>query len=120
LYFDVPLEEALCRITTSRARIKYYEAGMDLGLSDDAFESFRLFQGRVLDEYESLSDEFELTRIDATETLVRQQKQVRALVTPHLAGLRRMQGGDVTEALRCAGLSGRYMQPPSLRFGGGE
>ena len=120
LYFDVPLEEALRRITTSRARINYYEAGMDLGLSDDIFESFRLFQGRVLDEYESLSNEFELTRIDATKTLVRQQKQVRALVMPHLEGVRRMQGGDVTEALRCAGLSGRYMPPPMFRSGGGE
>ena len=29
-----------------------YEAGMDLGLSDDPDESFRLFQSRILEQYE--------------------------------------------------------------------
>ncbi len=119
-YFDVPLEEALHRITASRARIKYYEAGMDLGLADDLFESFRLFQGRILGEYERLRGEFDLTRVDATQTLVRQQQQVRALVAPHLAGVRRMEGGDVQEALRRSGLAGRYVEPPTLRSGGEE
>ena len=119
-YFDVPLEEALHRITASRARIKYYEAGMDFGLADDLFESFRLFQGRILGEYERLRGEFDLTRVDATQTLVRQQQQVRALVAPHLAGVRRMEGGDVQEALRRSGLAGRYVEPPTLRSGGEE
>ena len=118
LYFDVPLDEALHRIATSRATIKYYEAGMDLGLSDDLFESFRLFQGRILSEYEQLLSEFDLTRIDATETLVRQQQQVRALVAPHLAGVQRLEGGDIQEALRRSGLAGRYVDPPVLRSGG--
>ncbi len=117
-YFDVPLDEALRRITASRARIKYYEAGMDLGLSDDLFESFRLFQGRILDEYQRLSGEFALTRVDATETLVRQQQQVRALVAPHLAGVRRLEGGDLQAALQRSGLVGRYVEPPAPRSGG--
>jgi dTMP kinase len=118
LYFDVPLSEALHRIATSRATIKFYEAGMDLGLSDDLFESFRLFQGRILGEYEQLRSEFDLTRIDATETLVRQQQQVRALVAPHLAGVQRLEGGDIQQALRLSGLAGRYVDPPVLRSGG--
>lgn len=119
-YFDVPLEEAMRRIASSRARIKYYEAGMDLGLSDDVMESFRIFQGRIIGEYGRLGEEFELTRIDATETLVRQQQEIRALVAPHLQGVRRVEGGDVREALRDAGLSGRYVQPPGLRSGDRE
>ena len=114
-YFDVPLEEAMRRIASARAGIKYYEAGMDLGLSDDIVESFRLFQGRIIDEYGRLAEEFRLTRIDATGTLVRQQQQIRALVAPHLEGVRRVKGGDVQEALRTADLSGRYVQLPALR-----
>ena len=35
LYFALPLDEALRRITRSRLTIKYYEAGLDLGLDDD-------------------------------------------------------------------------------------
>ncbi len=114
-YFDVPLQEAMRRISSARAGIKYYEAGMDLGLSDDVIESFRIFQGRIIDEYGRLAEEFGLTRIDATDTLVRQQQQIRALVAPHLEGVRRVEGGDVQEALRAADLSGRYVQLPALR-----
>src|ERR1035438_7606403 len=53
-YFRVPLEVAIGRILGGRNAIKYYEAGMDLGLSRNVEESFRLFQGRILDEYEAI------------------------------------------------------------------
>jgi len=36
-YFRVPLDEALRRILMGRPELKYYEAGMDLGLSDDPY-----------------------------------------------------------------------------------
>src|SRR5262249_16475530 len=35
-YFDVPLEEAMRRISVGRPEIKFYEAGLDLGLTGDA------------------------------------------------------------------------------------
>src|SRR5436305_8358961 len=53
-YFDVPLEEAAQRILSGRPEIKYYEAGLDLGLSSDPYESFRLFQGLIREEYDRL------------------------------------------------------------------
>src|SRR3954463_3989324 len=43
-YFRVPLEVAIGRILGGRNAIKYYEAGMDVGLSRNVVESFRLFQ----------------------------------------------------------------------------
>jgi len=52
------------RILGGRNAIKYYEAGMDLGLSDDIEQSFRLFQGQIIDEYEKMVDEFGLVAID--------------------------------------------------------
>src|SRR5213595_2542275 len=39
-YFKVPLEVALGRILGGRNALKYYEAGMDLGLSRNIEESF--------------------------------------------------------------------------------
>ena len=35
------------RISVGRPELKYYEAGLDLGLSRDPYESFRLFQGLI-------------------------------------------------------------------------
>ena len=83
-YFRVPLEVSLKRILGARAGLKYYEAGMDLGLSDDIEESFRLFQGMIKERYETMVDEFGLTVIDATRSIEEQQDEVRALVEREL------------------------------------
>jgi dTMP kinase len=85
-YFRVPLETAIGRITAARDCLKYYEAGLDLGLSDDPVESFRIFQGRILEEYERMVPEFGLTVIDATLPVEVQQAQVRQIAKRHLEG----------------------------------
>jgi dTMP kinase len=86
LYFRVPLDVAVDRILSSRAKIKYYEAGMDLGLSDNKVTSFRLFQQRVIDEYEKMVDEFGMTVLDGAESVQKEQKIVRQLVTKMMRG----------------------------------
>ena len=53
---------------------------MDLGLSPDPYECFRLFQKRILGQYQGMIEEFGLTAIDAIQPLVYQQQQVRTLV----------------------------------------
>jgi dTMP kinase len=83
-YFRVPLETAIGRLLGARDGFKFYEAGMDLGLSDDAEESFRLFQGRIVDEYEKMIPEFGLTVVDATLPVELQQAQVRQIARTHL------------------------------------
>ena len=83
-YFRVPLETAIGRLVGARDGFKFYEAGLDLGLSDDPTESFRLFQGRIIDEYEKMIPEFGLTVVDATLPVEVQQTQVRQIVTNHL------------------------------------
>jgi dTMP kinase len=108
-YFDVPLDEAVHRIMEGRPALKYYEAGMDLELDDDEEESFRIYQGMIRGEYEQLVKEFDLIRMNATDTLVRQQKQMRELVTPHLKGVMRADGGSIRDALKEEGLLGRYL-----------
>ena len=50
---------------------------MDLGLSDDIEESFKLFQGHIIEEYEKMVDEFGLVVIDATRSIEEQQAEVR-------------------------------------------
>ncbi len=86
MYFRVPLDVAVDRITSSRAKIKFYEAGMDLGLSDNKITSFRLFQQRIIDEYEKMIDEFNFTVIDGTLPVQKEQKVVRQIVRKNLQG----------------------------------
>jgi len=89
-YFRVPLDVAMDRILAARGAIKYYEAGMDLGLSHDTEESFRLFQGRILEEYEKMIAEFDLHVIDATLPIEVQQAQMRQAVKAKLGHAKRL------------------------------
>ena len=109
-YFDVPLAEAIRRIMEGRPQLKYYEAGLDLGLSPDPAQSFQRYQGLIRAEYDRLVDEFGLVRMDATETLIQQQRKVRELVRPHLEGvISKAPKVEVNEALRLSRLAGRYL-----------
>jgi dTMP kinase len=80
LYFRVPITVSLERLLSGRAKLKYHEAGMDLGLSSDPTESFAMFQKRVLDIYDQLAVEFGLRTIDATGEILDQQRIVRRMV----------------------------------------
>ena len=84
LYFRVPIEVSLDRLLARRVKLKFYEAGMDMGWSSDVNESFRLFQGKVLEEYDHLVDEFGLQVVDATGGIADQQRRVRKLVAREL------------------------------------
>src|SRR5215468_2588614 len=96
-YFRTPLEVALGRILGGRNAIKYYEAGMDLDLSRNVEESFRIFQGRILDEYEAMTEEMGFQVIDATLSIEEQQQQMRNIVRKKLGKslqIGTLQGGE--------------------------
>ena len=84
LYFKVPISVSLKRLLSVRMKLKFYEAGMDTGLSKDPAECFELFQSKVLDEYDRMSEEFSFHVIDATLPIQAQQRRVRAIVERQL------------------------------------
>jgi len=84
LYFRVPIDVSVDRLMARRIKLKFYEAGLDMGWSSNPIESFRQFQGKVLDEYDHLVDEFGLQVVDAGGSITEQQRLVRTLVAPHV------------------------------------
>jgi dTMP kinase len=84
LYFRVPIDVTLDRLLARRVKLKFYEAGMDLGWSVNLTESFRMFQGRVLEEYDRIVEEFDLSVVDASLAITDQQRTVRKLVSRQL------------------------------------
>ena len=92
-YFRVPIEVSVSRLLSgTRAELKYYEAGMDMGLSSNLTESFKIFQSHALAEYDKLVDEFGLTVIDATLEIDEQQAQVRDIVSKSLSSYKPKRG----------------------------
>jgi dTMP kinase len=90
LYFRVPIEVSLERILSGRQKLKYHEAGMDLGLSSDPAESFRRFQSKILTIYDSVTAEFGLRVVDGSADIDEQQRLVRKMVRHVLRGAGRV------------------------------
>ena len=84
VYFKVPIEVSADRLLARRVKLKFYEAGMDMGWSSNAVESFKIFQGKVLDEYDRLVEEFGLSVVNAVGSITEQQRVVRSLVAKHI------------------------------------
>jgi dTMP kinase len=80
-FLNAPLEVSLQRILDGRPELKYFEAGMDLRLSSDPYESFRIFQGRLLEQYLAMSAEFGFLVVDADRPVEAQQSTLRQLVS---------------------------------------
>ena len=87
-YFNVPIDVSVQRIMSGRAQMKDYEAGMDLGLAADRVSSFRIFQGRILDEYARIAAEYGMTGVDATLGIGEQQRVMREMIDQTLADWR--------------------------------
>jgi dTMP kinase len=83
-YFRVPVDIAVDRILVGRPKLKYYEAGMDMNLSNDPYESYRIFQGRIIEQYDSMAKPEEFTVIDGTSNIEEQQKILRKKIAPFL------------------------------------
>jgi dTMP kinase len=112
-YFRVPIEVSVSRLLSgTRAELKYYEAGMDMGLSTNLTESFKIFQSHALAEYDKLVEEFALTVIDATLEIDEQQAQVRDIVSKSLSSYKPKRG---THGRREALFWRRFTLPQSDR-----
>src|SRR5688500_4127933 len=79
-FFKSKLEVSLKRLLDGLPQLQHLEAGMDLHLSPDPYESFRIFQGRILEQYLAMSTEFNFVVIDANERVEIQQQIVRQIV----------------------------------------
>lgn len=94
VYFRVPPDVAVARILAGRPALRHYEAGLDLGLSPDPVESFRLFQHRVAERYEELVVSERLRTIDAQGPVAVQQEAFRRLARRALPRLQPLAGEE--------------------------
>lgn len=80
IYFDIDPKTSMERICFNRTP-KFYEAGMDLKLSNDPFESYLIFQTRVINEYKKMLKEFDIVKLDANDTIHKKQVEIRKMLT---------------------------------------
>ena len=64
-YLDVPIDILLKRVIGTTG-LDYWESGRDIGLSTDFYESFKIYQGKCLEEYNKMKDIYNFVSIDGT------------------------------------------------------
>ena len=83
LYLQIDADALLPRILQSR-KIDFWEAGMDMHLGTDLYESARKYQWRLIREYNRLARQYGFVSIDATlspdEIQARIRRKVQALL----------------------------------------
>jgi dTMP kinase len=60
---------------------------MDLNLSNDPYESYRIFQSRIIEQYNSLALSEDFTVVDGTMEIEEAQRMLRSQVTKLLPTL---------------------------------
>jgi len=78
-YLKMPVEILLKRIIGSSG-LDYYESGRDIGLSTDFYESFKIYQRKILNEYLKMENEFEFEIVDGTASIDIIQNKMRKKV----------------------------------------
>ena len=83
LYLKTDLEALLRRVISSSKGMDYWEAGMDIHLGEDLYDSFCVYQQRMIEAYEAMAKEF---KFDAVDTIGRPideiQQDLRRLIEP--------------------------------------
>ncbi len=85
VYLKMPLDPLLRRIITTRGGLDFYESGRDIGMSTDLYQSFKLYQSKILQEYERMAEEYDFKILAGDDSIETVQKELRILVSALLA-----------------------------------
>jgi dTMP kinase len=59
------VESLVARLVHGRG-FDYWESGMDIRCADNIYDSFISYQGKLIEQFDSMSDEFGFVTMDAT------------------------------------------------------
>jgi len=79
LYLKIDMDTLIPRALESGG-INYWEAGMDMHMGQDLFDSFVNYQSRLIAEYDRLAKEFTFEVVDACKTVDEIQERIREKV----------------------------------------
>lgn len=68
-YLDVDPEELVHRVFQKNTFLDYYESGADLGLSDDMYESFMIYQRMIAKQFRNMQKRYNLTIVNGNRPI---------------------------------------------------
>ncbi len=87
-YLDVSPEKLFHRIFQKYSAMDYYEAGADMGLADDLYDSFIIYQQKMAQEFKKMEKHYGLVPIDANRTIEEVNQDLQGRITSYLNATR--------------------------------
>ena len=82
LYLRTDVESLVSRVISSRG-MDYWESGMDMHLGSDLYDSFSVYQQRLITEYERMAEEFKFEAVDTVRRSIDDiQEDLRKRIEP--------------------------------------
>ncbi len=85
VYLKMPLDALLRRIIINSGGLDFYESGRDIGISTDLYQSFKLYQSKILQEYERMIEEYGFKVLGGDDSIDHVQKELRRMLTQVVA-----------------------------------
>jgi len=87
-YLDVDPEELVHRVFQKNTFLDYYESGADLGLSDDMYESFMIYQRMIAKEFRRMQKRYNLLIIDGNRQIPEVNAELQNRIDHYLGSIR--------------------------------
>ncbi|MEX5219688.1 MAG: dTMP kinase [Nitrospiraceae bacterium] len=82
-YLRIDIDTLALRVIESKG-MNYWESGMDLRLGADLYDSFKKYQGLLIEEFDKMATEFQFEVIDARKSPDDIQAELRSKIQPLL------------------------------------
>jgi len=83
-YLKVDTQILLYRALEKYGTLDYWESGMDLSLSNDIFESFKIYQKLIAEHFDQMALDFGFITLDGDENPVAIQEKIRSYIKRYL------------------------------------
>lgn len=84
-YIDVEPYTLVHRVFAKRQSLDYYESGADLGISEDMFESFIIYQQKLAKEFLVLKKKYNLTFINGNDSIKQTHMRLEKQISKYLS-----------------------------------
>jgi len=87
-YLRIDVDTLALRVIETNG-MNYWESGMDLRLGADLYDSFKKYQGSLIEEFDKMTEEFGFEVVDARKPPDEIQEMLRAKIEPNLKSTRK-------------------------------
>ena len=82
-YLQIAVKDLVPRVLAA-GKMNYWESGLDMNYGDDLFDSFLAYQGELVEQFNSMADEYGFVTLDARRESQSIQRQLRRAVGDYL------------------------------------